>query len=66
MIEYIQSSHEMLCIIVTQLHPFTAGIDSLEIDNEQEMDSLPAELEVGCFLFEGKLMGLVDARESIT
>ena len=42
-LEYIQYSVETPCITVTQLHPFTAGIDSSVINNEQKIDSSPVE-----------------------
>lgn len=49
--------------MVAHIHPFTAGIDSLVIDNEHEMDNLNFHLGV---LLKGKLTGAFEAKESMT
>lgn len=49
--------------MVAQIRSFTAGIDSLVIDNEHEMDNLNFHLGV---LLKGKLTVAVKAKESMT
>lgn len=64
-IEYIQCFAETPSFILTQIHPFTAGIGSLVIDNEHEMDNLLVLVRVGCFA-QGQIYGTCwGHRESI-
>lgn len=64
-IKYIQSFAENALLIVTQIHPFTAAIDSVVMSMRWTICLFSLRLGV---LLKGKLMGVVEdrERESIT